>query len=90
MKFTTDIERYYFACAKVNHYKGMMDYVNSEAEKLKRKRSQKAEDERMAYREDYYHYVRKVNFWYNVRDYFDKKIDFGKGMFYTKGYLFAR
>ena len=90
MKFTTDIERYYFACAKKNHNEDMMHYVHNKAEELKSERSQKAKDKRSEYIEEYHLYLAKVNFWCHVRDYFEKRVDFGKGMFFYEGCLFVR
>lgn len=70
MKFTTDLERFFFAKACLNHQDKLLTFaLKKKQEFIKKRNAEKAAyyDERILV------YVKKSNFWQKVADYFEKK-----------------
>ncbi len=70
MKFTTDLERFFFAKACLNHQDRLLAFVIKKKQEFIKKRNA----EKVAYYDDRaLVYVKKCNFWQNVVNYFEKK-----------------
>lgn len=65
MKFTTDLERYLFACAAYEKAEVMLKFANSQ---MNSSRSEKIRDE---YEKLYIRMVKRSNFWWKVRKHFE-------------------
>ena len=70
MKFTTDLERFFFAKACLNHQQNMYRFaLNKEKEFIKKRNAKKAN----YYKEREFAYLKRANFWQRVANYFEKK-----------------
>ncbi len=70
MKFTTNLERFLFAKACLNHQQNMYKFaLNKEKEFIKKRNAKKAE----YYKERGFAYLKRINFWQRVANYFEKK-----------------
>ncbi|MBO7513748.1 MAG: hypothetical protein J6T54_12435 [Fibrobacter sp.] len=87
MKFTTDIERYYFACAKKLHAETMVDFYRFNMKGMRKGTKKYSKEE-----ERFYKYLHEENFWWNVIEYFEKKIDLSNcgDTFMVHGISYAR
>lgn len=70
MKFTTDFERFLFAKACLNHQENLYKFVTSKEKEFIKKRNSKNAD---YYKERVFVYLKRINFWQRVADYFEKK-----------------
>ena len=70
MKFTTDLERFFFAKACLNHQQNMYKFaLNKEKEFIKKRNAKKANH----YKEIGFAYLKRINFWQRVANHFEKK-----------------
>lgn len=70
MKFTTDLERFLFAKACLNHQENLYKFTISKEKEFIKKRNAKKAD---YYKERQLVYLKRTNFWQRVANYFEKK-----------------
>lgn len=71
MKFTTNLERFLFAKACLNHQENLYKFVTSKEKEFIKKRNAKKAD---YYNERGFVYLKRINFWQRVANYFEKKV----------------